>query len=65
MKFITEATDLISIYSSVSPMLGVHVRAGGRVGQGAAAEQFNLTGVPSSTSSLDGVTVGLGSESEE
>lgn len=64
MKFTTEVTNLLSMFSSVSPILGIHVRAGERMGQGATAEQFNLTGVPSSTSSLDGVMVGLGSESE-
>lgn len=65
MKFIMEVTDLLSMFSSMSPIVGVHVRAGGRTGQGARAEQFNLTGVPSSTSSLDGFRAGLGSESEE
>lgn len=65
MKFITDVIDLVSVVSSMSPMLGVHVRTGGRMGQGATAEQFNLTGVPSSTSSLDGVRLGLGGESEE
>lgn len=53
------------MFSSMSPVVGVHVRAGGRMGQAATAEQFNLTGVPSSTSSQDGVMVGPGSESEE
>lgn len=65
MKFMTEVINLFSMFSSVSPILGVHVRSGGRMGQAAAAEQFNLTGVPSSTSSLDGVIIGLGGESEE
>lgn len=65
VKFITEVTNLVSMFSSVSPILGVQVRTGGRTGQGATAVQFNFTGVPSSTSSLDGVMVGLGSESEE
>ena len=65
MKFRTEVTDLAATLSSRSSILGVQVTAGGRTGQGATAEQLNLTGVPSSTSSLDGVMVGLGSESEE
>lgn len=65
MKFIIEVTELVSVVSSVSPILGVHVRTGGRMGQGATAEQLNLTEVPSSTSSLDGVKIGLGSESDE
>lgn len=65
MKFITEVTDLVSVLSSVSPILGVHVRTGGRRGHGATAEQFNFTRVPSSTSILDGVTDGLGSDSEK
>lgn len=49
----------------MSPKLGVHVTSGGRVGQGTTAEQLKATAVPSSTSSLDGVIVGLGSVSEE
>lgn len=54
------------MFSSMSPILGVQVKTGGRTGQGATAEQLNVTGVPSSTSSLlDGVTVGPGSESDE
>ena len=65
MKFITEVTDLVSMLSSMSPALGVHVRTAGRTGQAETAEQFNLTGVPSSTSSLGGVMVGLGGESEK
>lgn len=64
MKFTTEVTALASAFSSASPMAGVHVTAGGRTGQELTAEHSNLTVVPSSTSSLDGVMVGLGSESE-
>lgn len=64
MKFTTEVTALASAVSSVSPMAGVHITAGGRTGQELTAEHSNLTVVPSSTSSLDGVMVGLGSESE-
>lgn len=64
MKFTTEVTALASAFSSVSPMAGVHITAGGRTGQELTAEHSNLTVVPSSTSSLDGVMVGLGSESE-
>lgn len=64
MKFRTEVRYLFSNVSSMSPTLGVHVRRGGRTGHGAIAEQFNLTGEPSSTSSLAGVRVGLDGESE-
>lgn len=63
MKFTTEVTALASAVSSVSPMTGVHITAGGRTGQELTAVHSNLTVVPSSTSSLDGVMVGLGSES--
>lgn len=65
MKFITEVTELVAMVSSMSPNLGVHVRAGGRMGQADTAEQFKLNGAPSSISSQDGVMVGLGTESEE
>lgn len=60
----TEITTA-SLLSSESLMAGVHVTAGGRTGQGLIAEHSNLTGEPSSTSSLDEVMVGLGSESEQ
>lgn len=61
----TEVIDFDSTVSLMSPVLGVHVSTGGRMGQGARAEQFKVTGVPSSTSSLDGVRVGPGRESRK
>jgi len=61
----TEVTGFASMFSSMSPILGVHVKTGRRIGQGATAEQLSVTGVPSTTSSLDGVTVGRGRESEK
>lgn len=61
----TKVTDLPSVFSSVSPTLGVQVKSGGRTGQGLRAEQFSVTGVPSSTSSLAGDTAGRRSESDE
>lgn len=46
------------------PSLEVHFSVGGRVEQGAAAEQLKLTRVPSNTSTLAGVRVGFGGLSE-
>lgn len=65
MKFKTDVRDLLSALSSISPLLGVQDKTGGRTGQGATVEQFSLTGVPSSTSSVDGFKAGLGNESEK
>lgn len=61
----TEVTASASTVSSASLTAGVHVKAGDRTGQELTAEHSNLTGDPSSTSSLGGVMVGLGRESEE
>lgn len=61
----TEITASASLLSSASLMAGVHVTAGGRTGQELTAEHSNLTGKPSTTSSLDDVMVGLASESEQ
>lgn len=49
--------------STLWPRLGVHVRVGWREGHGAAAEQIKLTEVPSLTSTVAGVRVGVGGAS--